>query len=47
MRTEPTRLCDITLAASARLEPDDMVTNWALITFATVVISDHLLACSV
>jgi len=28
----------MTLAASARLEVDDIVTNWALITFATVVI---------
>src|SRR5258708_22706708 len=37
MRTEPTRFWDITLAASARLEPDDIVTNSALIALATVV----------
>jgi len=38
MRTEPTRFWDITLAASARLELDDIVTNLSLIAFATVVI---------
>jgi hypothetical protein len=38
IRTDPTLRCDITLAASARLEPGDIVTSWVLMVSPTVAI---------